>query len=479
MNLVRSSLKLFIARVSGVVLGFVGTIYFARELGASRLGTFFLFQAVVGILMLVTDFGMREAIEKRLSEPNDRPAVLGTGIMLKAGFLALVCLLIVVFHEPLENYIGADLAVFLILALVVREANELANTVLRSELRVGETAWPRILRRLSFLVLGIGLVAIGVGVRGLVYAFIAASGMTFLVLVAKTTVRPGLPDRTKITSLFSYAKYNFVTAIGGQVYQRADILIIGFLLTQSHVGVYEIAWRVAGFVMILGETIGTVLFPSISDSSSSGNIERIEGLFPKAISGSLVLIVPAFFGVLVLSEDILSVLFGSEFVSGTLVLVILMGEKIIQGVHVIVARFLHGLDRPDLGARVTVVSVTLNLLLNVLLIEWIGLGIVGAATATLISFGINATLALRYLSDLVTVSFPYRHVAWYLFSSVMMAGAVYGIQTVVTPDSIPTLLVNVFAGAAIYGVFVLFDSSLRENVHALVTDHVLTARSNS
>lgn len=64
MDLGRSSPKLFIAKISGTGISFIGILYFARELGTAVLGIFFLFEALSGILGLVTNLGTRPAIEK-------------------------------------------------------------------------------------------------------------------------------------------------------------------------------------------------------------------------------------------------------------------------------------------------------------------------------------------------------------------------------------------------------------------------------
>lgn len=48
---------------------------------------------------------------------------------------------------------------------------------------------------------------------------------------------------------------------GGTVHNYMDILIIGFFLVQSAVGVYETTWRVGTPVYMLTPAIGTAIFP--------------------------------------------------------------------------------------------------------------------------------------------------------------------------------------------------------------------------
>lgn len=53
------------------LVGFVSTVYFARELGAGGLGVYFAFETVVTVLGVVARFGVDDALIKRLSAAED------------------------------------------------------------------------------------------------------------------------------------------------------------------------------------------------------------------------------------------------------------------------------------------------------------------------------------------------------------------------------------------------------------------------
>lgn len=459
MNIARSSIRLFVARATSSFVAFLGITFFARELGSHQMGVFFLFQALLGMVSIPADFGINSGVTKRLSEGESPGSILSTAILLKALLLLPFILGIVLFRGPINNYLGGDLALLLVLALVLQESAKLTIQVLKGELRVGETAGPLLSRKVMYVGVGSILVFTGAGVRGIIYGLLAG----FLIMLVwgtwKGSTPLGSPSIGYARSLFDYSKYAFVSSIGGYFYSWMDVAIIGLFLTQSDVGVYEIAWRVTAVVMLFSSSIATTIFPQVSQWDAEDATERIESLLSDAIAPALFVAVPAFFGVVLFSREILKLVFGAEYAGGWLVLVILMGEKVIQSAHIILGRSLQGIDRPDLAAKAGVISIVLNLVLNVVLIfEY---GIIGAAVATALSFVVNSILHAYYLSQFVSIRIPYVRIAGCVAASFGMAIVLNLAESVVVIDSLLVLLLIVGLGVVVYVGFVLMIPSSR------------------
>ena len=462
MDLARSTLKITAAKVGSLVLTFVGTAFFAQELGATLLGIFFLFQAVLGISALPANLGTRIAVEKRISEGGPADRILGTGIALKSALLVIITGVILLFQSHLNQYIGAEVAGLLILAIFLQEFAGLMMNVLKGELRVGETATLRFAYSVVWVTLGAFLVTLDYGVIGLIYAVIAGKGLQLLWAIYKTSVGIGRPTMTQAHSLIDYAKYSIIPEIDGQVHSWMDVLIIGFFLTQADVGAYEVAWQVAGPVLLLTGAIGTTIFPQISSWSADDATEQLEKLLPKIIVPSVIFVFPAFFGGLLLSEEILGLIFGEEFTAAWLALIILLAGKLPRAIRQIAGKSLLGLDRPDLVTHAAIVDIIANLLLNLILI-W-QFGIVGAALGTVLSMTLGTIHRTYYLSQFVKIRIPYNELGWCLLSSVAMYGILYIAKNTVEINSIIHLFGFIFAGAVLYGVFILLYQPLRVEV---------------
>lgn len=466
MNIVRSSSKLFLANTVGALVSFLGIAFFSRELGAAQIGVFFLFKALIGMLSIPADFGLRGALEKRISENEMKSTYLSSAIIIKLVPLSVIVVAILLFRNSINAYLGAELALFLAVAVVLQEAALLVIAVLNGELRVGETAVLRALRKVLWAGIGGALVFYGFGVHALIYGLLIGFSVIFIWGWFKRSTPLSSPSVNHAYSLFDYGRYNIVSSIGGYFYSWVDVAVIGFFLSQSHVGAYEVAWRLTAVVMLFSQAIATTIFPQISRWDATDAKHRIEAIIPRLITPSLIIVIPSFFGTLTLSRDILRLVFGTEFTMAWPVLIILMGEKVLQSVHVVLGRSLQGIDRPDLAAKATAVSVTVNVLLNIGLVFHFGM--VGAAIATAVSFSINTLLHGYYLSKFVEITFPYSEIGWLFVSSLGMVTLILVIRSVFAITTLTQLLGVIILGALWYGVSVLTFRPLREKAFKVV-----------
>lgn len=470
MDIGKSTGKIFGARVIGSVTSFVGIALFARGLGASQLGTFFLFQAALGILTIPADFGIRDSVEKRVSEGLDLSSAVSTALVLKLILTSAVAITLFTLRRPLTNYLGADVVPFLILALILRETAYLTLASLRGELRVGETASVQIIQPLVWVGGGLLLMHFGYGVRAPIYSLILAFALMTVVGAYRTNARLTTPRRDHTRALLSFSKYIFISSVGGYLYQWLDVAILGYFVGQSAVGAYEVAWRITSVMLLLGQSIASVVFPQVSSWDAENAYRRIEELLPRAITPSLFLTIPGFFGSLALSTEILDVVFGPEYTIAALALVILMGEKVVQSAQMVLGRALQGIDRPDTAAKIAVISVLLNVILNLLLIP--RFGIIGAAVATGTSFLLNSTAHAYALHRFVPIRLPWREIIWYVLSSVGMLGVVSVFISHFPASTLLRLVVAIGLGATCYFVFVLLYPDTRMRIQEIMARFV-------
>lgn len=472
MNLIQSSLKVFLAKIISAVASFLAIIIFSRELGASPLGTYYPFIALLGILAIPSDFGIRSATEKRLSEGKDMESYLATAISLKIPPIIFTAILILLARNHIEKYLGADLAILLILTLFVQEAAKMSLFVLRGELRVGETAIVEILQHVGWLIVGYAFLMHGYGVTGIIYGYFVGNIAMLLVGWWKVSTPFSRPTIKHAKSLFNYGKFSMISSIGGYFYSWMDVAVLtlfvsmGIVATRGEIGAYENAWRISLIILMFSQAIATTIFPQISKWDTENATERIEAILPTALLPAILIAIPGFAGTVVLAEDMLRILFTPEFAVAWLALILLMGEKILQAIHVVLGRSLQAINRPDLAAYATVVSVSFNLGLNIIFI-W-KFGIVGAALATAISFAVNTGLHAYYVNQFLTIHFPVHEAIWSVGASIIMGTAVYWLQSMIVMETIIHLLAVIIFGMTVYGTLVLASSRIRKRVLDIV-----------
>lgn len=466
MDLARATVKLFSARVGTAVLGLVGNAYFAWELGAGPLGVFFLYLALLSLLGIPADFGLAGALEKRISEGERRGAYLTSGVALKLVPIAVVLGVIWASAPTIDGYVGAEVALLLGLGIVLQEAMRLTMAVLKGELRVGETGSIELARSLFWILAAIVFVERGHGAVGLVYGHLVGVAVATSLAWYRCSVTPAWPAVVEARSLLDYGKFNVLSSMGTFVFNWMDVLVLGYFLTEAHVGAYEIAWRVAAAVFLLSQSIATVLFPQISSWTASDAEQQIPSAIRRSMTPSMALAIPALFGAALLAPELLGIAFGPEFVMAWIVLVVLMADKVIGSVNILFNNALRGIDRPDLVAYAKTAAIVTNLVCNVVLVQ--AIGIEGAAVATGLS-GLVATVVNGYsLSRFVALDVPVAEIGWCVASAVLMSAVVLGVQVVVPVRDLPTLVLVVALGVAVYGLSLLAYAPLRSRVRVQV-----------
>lgn len=469
MNLARASSLLFVVELLNTALGFFGTVYFARELGATLLGTFFLFEATLYTMATVVDFGLRGAVEKRISAGDDPARMFGAAVVLKSLLILVVSGVVLAFREPLAAYVGIDLALELIGVVVAFELSMLVVHVLQGELRVAQTAVLHFLRSLTFVTVAVALLRYGYGVRALVYALLVSYTVLLVTGALRLSTPLARPGRRHLRSLYDYAKFNGIWGLGGHVYNWMDVIVIGLFLSQAAVGAYELAWRLTTTAIMFSTVFARVLFPQLSAWQADGALEKVRDLVSDAMTASLLLIVPSVVGVAVIGREILGVVFGLEYTIAAAAFLVLMIEKLPQAVNLVFDKAIQAFDRPKYGAIATVISLSMNVTLNVLLVPRYGL--VGAAVATLLSVIVNTAILGYYLSRLTTVRFPARDIGWTVLAAAGMGLVLVLVTRTIGVDT-PTALIAVVGGSAVvYAGGVLAAPPLRvkivENVRSI------------
>jgi O-antigen/teichoic acid export membrane protein len=294
-------------------------------------------------------------------------------------------------------------------------------SMLRGELQVGETAALVVLRNVTWVLVGIALALRGWGAEGpMIGLLLGYIGVIGLGLV-RTRTTPTVPDMSTAKSLVGYGKYEMLNNATWQVFSWTDVLVLGVFVNSTGVAAYEIAWRVSRAAIVASNTATVAVFPHASHAAADGNIEQLRKHSGSLLTVVALMVVPAFFGVAALGEEILSVAFSPEFVIATTALVILTGQSFIQAVQSVFGQLLLALNRPELPTRAASVALVSNVALNVILIPLFGL--TGAATATAVAYLLNLVIQYGYITKLLQPQIPWREALVSALGSLLMYAA--------------------------------------------------------
>lgn len=462
MGFIRSGAVVTGATFTNAVVSFAGVIILANIISQSNLGTFFLFQATLGLLSIPAAAGINGAIEKRISQGEHKEETLGTALVIKVIILIVLICFVFLFKKRVETYLGISASFLLIIGLIFQESSQVVFRTLRGEKRVAIAATLQSLQTISWIGGSILAAFVGWGTKGLIYSLLgsyllmAISGS----LLQRTGVGKFSVERFR--SLISYAKHNVITSTGGTIYGWMDTAILGLFVGPSLIAAYEIAWRISKIGLVISTSVAMTTFPQISEWEEQKEYKVISNTVSESLIPTFLIVIPAFFATLLLAPDILYVIYGSEYVVAAGAFIVLALERVIKAGNQIYSRCLHAINRPDLSVHATLVAIMANLVLNWILIQ--EFGILGAAIATSISFALKFAIEYIYMSKIISIPVPRKELMIILVTSVIMTLFLFLLRRFLQSGSTTSLVIQITTGSICYFVILLLFPTIRQRI---------------
>lgn len=427
MRLGQTSAIYTISKIVGSVLGFLATVYFANELGDAVLGQFALVLALVTWGSVVATAGLGRSLTKRMSERTEPGRYFGAGLLVAAAIGLVAVVVVLLASDLVGRYVGASVASLVALLLVVRLFDGVVIAALKGDhlvhvnsvLRVGE----RTVRSLA----QVGLVVVGWRLAGMIVGLALSTLLVVTAGVWYLDVRPALPRRHHLTSLYEFARFAWIGDISQQFYRTLDITVLGFFVASGLVGVYSVVWSLVMFLAIFGTGVRETLFPEMSKLSAADESGSVAGLTEEALVFSGMILVPGLVGGILLDDRLLRI-YGPSFVEGTRVFGLLAAAALVWTYNRQLQNTLNAIDRPGLAAKSNAIFLGANVVLNLALVP--AFGIVGAAAATLVSAGVGLVVSVRYVRAVVEFQTPIREIANQWIAALLMGGVVYALRAV-------------------------------------------------
>lgn len=198
------------------------------------------------------------------------------------------------------------------------------------------------------------------------------------------------------TALFRRAARYGLSVQAGSVAQaigyRFDVFLVNYFLGPAITGLYFAATNLAEAIWILPSAISAALLPRVStrDVAAAQRVTAQTTRFVLAISVVTGLLL------FVVAEPVLTLVYQPSFASATVALRILLIGTVVFSVQKVLANYLIGQGRAGWFQWVTLVSMAVNVAINLVLVPRHGWGIRGAATASAVSYTLS-TAALAFL----------------------------------------------------------------------------------
>ncbi len=240
------------------------------------------------------------------------------------------------------------------------------------------------------------------------------------------------------------------------IYTLLDSSMLGFLSSDTEIGYYSAATKINKIIITLITAITTVLVPRLSEYRMKNDIESLKKLFNKAFSFVLYLSIPATAGLILLSDDIIILLSGQNYIPALSSMIIIAPIMIMIPISSLIGGQLYPVMNKE---KITLLSVLIgaimNFCINAMLIP--KLGSKGAAIGTLIAESSVAIIQIFFSQKFINKRYIYPTVVKTVFSTIIMCIPLILIKRYAQLSSFLSILICIPAGMFIYAsVSILF-----------------------
>ena len=411
----------FASSIVVLLLHFFQKPILARYLGPEGLGLFSMTIMIVGIIELITTLGFDSALIKYVAEYKGKEQKEKVYSLVSSAIITILIIGIItgivlfVFSNTFASIFNMPSLSLLLKIYALAFPFSLTYGIIFGYLNglreMRYYAFIHILQASLALIFILTFLIIGLGVKGAVLGILFAIIVTVIlaIVIVKRFIRFTFSDYTKNTKMLASLGSRLVGVnMISQIYYNIDIIMIGYFLTSTDVGYYAVAISFSRFFWLVPRAMATIAYPAISEYWAAGNHLAISKLIDKTTKYCACILVFAGMSVIFFANDIITFLFTPEFLPAVLPLTILIIGTVTSGILRPIGVIFAGTGKVNLVLIISTIGAVGNILLNIALIPTYG--IIGAATATTVSYVIGVGVTIYFLMKFFAIKFD---VLWY------------------------------------------------------------------
>ena len=374
-------------------------IYLARYLGVTGYGNYSFISAYVLFFGVIVDLGINTFLVREIAKYRKRTEELvanGIGIKLVLFLIAFLLSSIIIsyLNYPSEVKISVYIATF---TLLFSSTTSLLSTLFQADL---EMLYPAFADLAGRLLLGALILFISYqkgGLVSIILASLAANVFSFILLYLLSKRKTSVSVKFDIEiwkEILEPAVLLGLSGIFSSVIIRMDTILLSLLKGNTEVGFYSVPSQLTDSTTLIPLAFMSSMFPLMS-SYSKVSKDSLSKSFRLAVKYMLMLAIPMAFGITLLSDRIITAIYGAEFLPSSPALVIMIWCHILVFCVIVFDTLLVSIELQRKVFVATGVTAIFNVVANLLLIPQ--LGFIGAAIALLLSYLLATVLYLHYL----------------------------------------------------------------------------------
>lgn len=372
----------FISLIGGEIfsriLGVVLFIILARYLGPEDFGIYSLALSFYMIFSLISNAGLSTLLVKDVAREKEIASKYIGSIIVIKSILSIACIILLMFLVWILDYpFKTTLAILIYsIALIFSSHMETFSSLFRAYEVMQYSSLINILRSIIGFSLVLTAVYMHLGLLEIAGAQVLSFVIVFFIFLYFTnkrfvTIKP-LFDGMLIKRLLLGALPFLMTGTVSIINAKVDVVMLSKLGSESMVGLYSAANELIFTLYVIPNLLSTAIFPVISRKSK----ESINSIAEMCNLSSKILItlgVPMGIGILILSPQIIHLIYGQHFIDSIIVLQILSITVILTFSRAVFSWALTAIDKVNLALIEYIICLVINIVLNTFLIPRYGL----------------------------------------------------------------------------------------------------------
>lgn len=290
------------------------------------------------------------------------------------------------------------------------------------------------------------LVYSGLGLLGAILSVLITRIIVTLLgyLWIKSRIGVSVPNFLLVKSYLPFCIPILPTIITYWFVNSGDRYIIGYFKGAYSVGVYSAAYNIGSILNFFYVPLSSILLPAISRAYEDNRMHELKNYLKYSYKILLMLSIPSFFALLVLSRPLLNIFTSSEFSQGYAVIIIVALATIFFNCGSIGINILFLLKKTKTVGVIYGFCALFNIGLNILLVPLYG--IIGAAIVTLSTFIFFLFVTNFIYTKKISFEIDLKFIAKNIISSIVMAFLLWKIN----PTGIFRIIVSAVFSAVVY-----------------------------
>jgi len=302
-----------------------------------------------------------------------------------------------------------------------------------------KTVSTKIIQNIVQLVLTVILVLAGFQVAGAAWGMVigtivaAVLGLYFMEKKIGPVIFSDAKPVYQYRKIIRFSSPLLISGMIGTAMGWADTALLGYYMTDFEVGLYNAALPTAMLILLPHKAIGSLAVSSFSELKEKDR-DSVEKSLQTATRWVFSLVFPTFLILMLFSDRVLQILWGGQYTRASLALSILAVGYLIDALVGRVGSYLNSTGYTDYILYNNIAALTLNLILNIVLIPIYG--IIGAAVATAASTVLtNILMFAEVWRKEGVISIPHREVIKILITGLIPLSLVIGLGRILFADT--------------------------------------------